>query len=101
MLLYFKNSCVSKLEITHFTLQTQLKQVVALLLNTAQLELVLKDMFKLLLEKKCEKWTSCQKETEGRLLELADVFSGSKPLARVNKNENLQVSDPLRNGFIF
>ena len=38
--------------------QTQLSGVVALLLNTAQLELVLKDMFKSLLEKKEEKWTS-------------------------------------------
>ena len=65
--------------------------MVALLLNTAQLELVLKDMFKSLLEKKEAKWGSCQKETGERLLELADVFSGTKPLARVDKNENLQV----------
>ena len=71
--------------------QTQLSEVVALLLNTAQLELVLKDMFKSLLEKKEAKWSSCQKETGERLLELADVFSGTKPLARVDKNENLQV----------
>lgn len=71
--------------------QTQLSDVVALLLNTAQLELVLKDMFKTLLDKKEEKWTSCQKETKERLLELADVFSGTKPLARVDKNDNLQV----------
>ena len=72
-------------------MQTQLNQVVALLLNTAQLELVLKDMFKCLLDNKAEKWNSCQKETAERLLELADVFSGSKPLARVSKNDNLQV----------
>ena len=71
--------------------QTQLSEVVALLLNTAQLELVLKDMFKSLLERKEEKWNSCQKETGERLLELADVFSGTKPLARVDKNDNLQV----------
>ena len=66
--------------------------MVALLLNTAQLELVLKDMFKSLLDRKEEKWNSCQKETGERLLELADVFSGTKPLARVDKNDNLQVS---------
>jgi len=37
---------------------------------------------------------SCQKETGERLLELADVFSGTKPLARVEKNDNLQVLLP-------
>ncbi|XP_044738759.1 WASH complex subunit 5 [Chrysoperla carnea] len=61
-----------------------------LLLNTSQFELKIKEMFKNLLLLKDEKWENCKKESIDRILELADVFSGSKPLTRIEKNTNLQ-----------
>ncbi|KJE94402.1 strumpellin, variant [Capsaspora owczarzaki ATCC 30864] len=61
-----------------------------LLLNTSQFEFVLKQLFSELLERKQAKWQACQKEAAERMTELADVFSGTKPLTRIEKNENLQ-----------
>lgn len=61
-----------------------------LLLNTAQLELVTKDLLKSILEAKEEKWKSLKEESSSSLCELADVFSGEKPLTRVQKNLNLK-----------
>ncbi|KAM6457749.1 WASH complex subunit 5 [Liasis olivaceus] len=61
-----------------------------LLLDTAQFEFILKEMFKQMLSEKQEKWESYKREGSERMAELADVFSGVKPLTRVEKNENLQ-----------
>ncbi|XP_067134229.1 WASH complex subunit 5 [Centruroides vittatus] len=65
-------------------------QVFQLLLYTAQFELKIKEMFKQLLTEKHEKWMNYQKEGMERMTELTDVFSGMKPLTRIEKNENLQ-----------
>ena len=43
-------------------------------------------MFKKLMNEKQEKWAAYQKEGMERMVELADVFSGTKPLTRVEKN---------------
>lgn len=43
-------------------------------------------MFRKMLDEKQAKWESCKKECAERMLELADVFSGTKPLTRVDKN---------------
>ncbi|XP_053415600.1 WASH complex subunit 5 isoform X2 [Nycticebus coucang] len=61
-----------------------------LLLDTAQFEFILKEMFKQMLSEKQTKWEYYKKEGSERMTELADVFSGVKPLTRVEKNENLQ-----------
>ncbi|XP_034058607.1 WASH complex subunit 5 [Gymnodraco acuticeps] len=61
-----------------------------LLLDTAQYEFTLKEMFKQMLLEKQIKWESFKKEGSERMTELAEVFSGVKPLTRVEKNENLQ-----------
>uniref|UniRef100_A0A3B3T2B3 WASH complex subunit 5 n=1 Tax=Paramormyrops kingsleyae TaxID=1676925 RepID=A0A3B3T2B3_9TELE len=61
-----------------------------LLLDTAQFEFILKEMFKQMLAEKQVKWESYKKEGSERMTELAEVFSGVKPLTRVEKNENLQ-----------
>ncbi|XP_076869010.1 WASH complex subunit 5 [Brachyhypopomus gauderio] len=61
-----------------------------LLLDTAQFEFILKEMFKQMLVEKQLKWESYKKEGSERMTELAEVFSGVKPLTRVEKNENLQ-----------
>ncbi|XP_043922537.1 WASH complex subunit 5 [Protopterus annectens] len=60
------------------------------LLDTAQFEFVLKEMFKQMLSEKQAKWENYKKEGSERMAELAEVFSGVKPLTRVEKNENLQ-----------
>ncbi|KAM8966808.1 WASH complex subunit 5 [Pelodytes ibericus] len=66
------------------------KVLFQLLLDTAQFEFILKEMFKQMLSEKQSKWESYKKEGSERMTELADVFSGVKPLTRVEKNENLQ-----------
>ncbi len=40
----------------------------------------------LLLAEKLDRWTANRKEAVERLIELADVFSGTMPLTRVEKN---------------
>ncbi|WAR23300.1 WASC5-like protein [Mya arenaria] len=64
--------------------------VFRLLLNTSQFEFKLKEMFKQMLTEKQSKWEAFKKEGSERIQELSDVFSGTKPLTRVEKNENLQ-----------
>lgn len=50
-------------------------------------------MFKQMLVEKQLKWESYKKEGSERMTELAEVFSGVKPLTRVEKNG--YVPDPL------
>lgn len=45
-------------------------------------------MFKQMLSEKQAKWEHYKKESSERMTELADVFSGVKPLTRVEKNGN-------------
>ncbi len=80
-------------KLIHETVQTnsdfQHERVLELLMNSAQLELKIKRMFKQLLAEKVSHWTKLRSECESRMDELSDVFSGVKPLTRVEKNENL------------
>ncbi|XP_047110859.1 LOW QUALITY PROTEIN: WASH complex subunit 5 [Schistocerca piceifrons] len=66
-------------------------QVFELLLNTAEFELKIKDLFKHLLLEKHNKWDSYKMEGRERMQELSEVFSGTKPLTRVEKNDNLKM----------
>uniref|UniRef100_A0A3Q3W3I2 WASH complex subunit 5 n=1 Tax=Mola mola TaxID=94237 RepID=A0A3Q3W3I2_MOLML len=66
------------------------KTLFQLLLDTAQFEFTLKEIFKQMLSEKQLKWESYKREGSERMTELAEVFSGVKPLTRVEKNENLQ-----------
>jgi len=43
-----------------------------------------------LLNEKESKWLELKKEAKERIEELADVFSGNKPLTSVERNENLR-----------
>ena len=43
-------------------------------------------MFRKMLDEKKLKWEAHQKEGSERMQELSDVFSGTKPLTRVEKN---------------
>lgn len=68
---------------------TDPEQILLLLLNTAQFEFVLKNMFTGLLEQKESKWQDCKKVAKERITELAEYFSGEKALVKV-KDEQLQ-----------
>jgi hypothetical protein len=46
----------------------------------------------LLLAEKFDRWTANRKEAVDRLIELADVFSGTIPLTRVEKNGNEEIN---------
>lgn len=61
-----------------------------LLLNTGQFEYKLKEMFKKMLAEKQDNWEKYKQEGVERMTELSEVFSGTKPLTRVTKNDNLQ-----------
>ncbi|CAI9726515.1 WASH complex subunit 5-like [Octopus vulgaris] len=61
-----------------------------LLLNIGQYELKLKEIFKQMLSEKQTKWEGYKKEGTERMQELSEVFSGMKPLTRIEKNDNLQ-----------
>ncbi|KAF6031772.1 KIAA0196 [Bugula neritina] len=65
-------------------------QLLQVLMDVAKLELKLREMFRKMLDEKEKKWESCKKECRERMQELADVFSGTKPLTRVQKNDKLQ-----------
>ena len=47
---------------------------------------MLLQMFQKLLNEKQAKWEEYKKEGSERMTELAEVFSGTKPLTRVEKN---------------
>lgn len=65
-------------------------EVFELLLNTAEFELKIKELFKHLLSKKQKKWEDCKKECVERMVELSEAFSGSKQLSRVEKIDELK-----------
>ena len=53
------------------------------------LSLPLLQMFKTLLEKNLDKWEAYKKEGAERIMKLGEVFSGTKPLTRVEKDGTL------------
>lgn len=61
-----------------------------LVLNISQLELIVKDIAKDLLDNKETKWNHFKSEVNERLNELALLFSGEKSVVKVEKNENLK-----------
>eukprot|EP01133_Synstelium_polycarpum_P011225 gene11225-13087_t len=65
-------------------------EVLRLLLSTAQLEFVFKNIFQSLLNSKEARWEDNKKLASDSMNELAEYFSGEKVLTRVKKNENLQ-----------
>jgi WASH complex subunit strumpellin len=68
---------------------TNPEEVLLLLLNTAQFEFVLKNMFQNMLDQKETKWQTCKNTAKERMKELSDYFSGERVLQKV-KDEQLQ-----------
>ena len=65
-------------------------KVLDLLLNLSQLEFNVREIYRKMIEQKQAQWESLKTEAKERTEELSEVFSGTKPLTRVSKNENLQ-----------
>ncbi len=63
--------------------------IMTVLLNASQLEMRLKDIFKLLLQQKSDKWTACKSSAVQRMKELSEYFTGEKALTRVKRDDQL------------
>lgn len=61
-----------------------------LLLSTSQLELKVRDILKLLLSEKEQRWNGFKKECTERINDLSIVFSGETTLNKVEKNDRLK-----------
>ncbi|KAF0972785.1 hypothetical protein FDP41_009034 [Naegleria fowleri] len=68
---------------------TNPEEILLLLLNTAQFEFLLKQMFQEMLDSKEAKWTQCKDQAQNRMIELSQYFSGEKALTPI-KDEQLQ-----------
>ena len=60
-----------------------------LLLNLSQLEYNVREIYRRMIDEKQSEWERLKNETKERTQELSEVFSGTKPLTRIAKNENL------------
>lgn len=65
------------------------EMVLMLLLNTAQFEYVIKNMFQDILARKEEKWKQAKETAQTRIKDLAEYFSGARVLQK-EKDEQLQ-----------
>ena len=65
--------------------------VLLVLMDTAQFEYQLRQIFTSLLDKKEAAWEDAKGQVIERLDELSDAFSGAKALSRVGKDEQLQL----------
>jgi WASH complex subunit strumpellin len=63
--------------------------LVTLLLNTSQLEFILKELLLQLLANKNSTWENCQITAANSLTELSEYFMGDKALSKVKKDEKL------------
>ena len=65
-------------------------KLIDLLLNLSQLEFNVREIYRKMVEEKQTQWESLKTEAKERTQELSEVFSGTKPLTRIAKNENLE-----------
>ena len=73
-----------------FATQFVIPFVFNLLLDISQYEFLLKNMFRTLLTEKQARWDGLKAEGAGRMMELSEVFGGTTPLTRVEKNDTLR-----------
>ncbi|KAI8126229.1 putative WASH complex subunit strumpellin [Lucilia cuprina] len=62
-----------------------------LLLNCSQLELVVKEILRTLMQEKTQRWNDFKKEALDRVNELSEAFSGSRPLSKIESNPQLKL----------
>uniref|UniRef100_A0A1A9W7M3 WASH complex subunit strumpellin n=1 Tax=Glossina brevipalpis TaxID=37001 RepID=A0A1A9W7M3_9MUSC len=72
-------------------LQYKSSELFELLLNTAQLELSVKEILRTLMQEKEQKWNKYKKEALEHVQELSDAFSGSRPLIKLESNPQLKM----------
>ena len=60
------------------------------LMDTAQFEYVLRNVFQALLDKRPTMWTEARSQAVERLKELSEAFTGTRALSRVGKDEQLR-----------
>ena len=65
-------------------------QLFQLLLNASQFELKFRDLYKMMLDQREERWSSYKQDCRDRLMELSEVYAGGQPLSRIKKNSRLQ-----------
>ena len=61
-----------------------------LLLNASQFELKFRDLYKMMLDHRDERWASYKEDCRERLMELSEVYAGGQPLSRIKKSSRLQ-----------
>lgn len=74
----------------HKDFQFDANKVLDLLLNLSQLEYNVREIYRKMIEQKQTQWETLKNEAKERTQELSEVFSGTKPLTRIARNENLQ-----------
>lgn len=72
-------------------LQYEESNLFELLLNCAQLELVVKEILRTLMQEKTQRWNDFKKEALDRVNELSEAFSGSRPLSKIESNPQLKM----------
>ena len=60
-----------------------------LLLNASQFELKFRDLYKMMLDHRDERWASYKEDCRDRLMELSEVYAGGQPLSRIKKSSRL------------
>ncbi|KAI2805344.1 hypothetical protein RDWZM_008639 [Blomia tropicalis] len=87
-------SCIKRCKQLREQIVSDLKfnpiQLFRLLLNTSEFELRIRETYKQLLSERLTKLNVYKNEAFERINELAEVFSGSKPLNRLTPNDELQ-----------
>mmetsp|Transcript_24845 Transcript_24845/g.36645 ORF Transcript_24845/g.36645 Transcript_24845/m.36645 type:complete len:1170 (+) Transcript_24845:53-3562(+) len=65
------------------------EDIVTLLLNTSQLEYILKEMIQELLDTKDSAWSAGKEAAAERMTELSEYFTGEKALTRVKRDDHM------------
>lgn len=66
-------------------------KLLELVISTAELELKVREVLKRLLENRTEAWNKNKSDAEESLNNLAELFSGAKPIAKIPENEQLKL----------
>ncbi|EDV40043.1 uncharacterized protein Dana_GF24157 [Drosophila ananassae] len=71
-------------------LQFDRKALYQLMINCSQMELRVKELLTEILQSRDSRWVKCREEAVQRVLELSEAFDGSRPLAKIEPNTQLQ-----------
>ncbi|CAH2981352.1 unnamed protein product [Chilo suppressalis] len=66
-------------------------KLLELLISTAELELKVREMLKKLLDNRCDSWNNNKALALDAINNLSELFSGAKPITKVQENEQLKL----------